>query len=55
MLEPPAQWSLQHAEPFGPLDSVVCVHTREAYSWFAKKNNPITALIMLGYFASGAR
>jgi acyl-CoA reductase-like NAD-dependent aldehyde dehydrogenase len=25
VLEPPAQWSLHHAEPFGPLDSVVCV------------------------------
>ena len=27
VLEPPAHWSLHHAEPFGPLDSVVCVDT----------------------------
>ena len=27
VLEPPANWSLHHAEPFGPLDSVVCVDT----------------------------
>ena len=27
VLAPPAQWSLHHAEPFGPLDSVVCVDT----------------------------
>ncbi|MBA2770134.1 MAG: aldehyde dehydrogenase family protein [Sporichthyaceae bacterium] len=27
ILEPPAHWSLHHAEPFGPLDSVVCVDT----------------------------
>ncbi len=27
VLEPPANWSLRHAEPFGPLDSIVCVDT----------------------------
>ena len=27
VLEPPPQWSLHHAEPFGPLDSIVCVDT----------------------------
>jgi acyl-CoA reductase-like NAD-dependent aldehyde dehydrogenase len=27
VLEPPASWSLHHAEPFGPLDSVVLVDT----------------------------
>lgn len=27
ILNPPASWSLQHAEPFGPLDSVVVVDT----------------------------
>jgi acyl-CoA reductase-like NAD-dependent aldehyde dehydrogenase len=27
VLEPPANWSLHHDEPFGPLDSVVCVDT----------------------------
>jgi acyl-CoA reductase-like NAD-dependent aldehyde dehydrogenase len=27
VLQPPAAWSLQHAEPFGPLDSVVIVDT----------------------------
>ncbi len=27
VLEPPANWSLHHAEPFGPLDSIVCVDT----------------------------
>ena len=28
VLEPPSSWSLQHAEPFGPLDSIVLVDTR---------------------------
>ena len=27
VLQPPASWSLHHAEPFGPLDSVVVVDT----------------------------
>ncbi|MCU1491467.1 MAG: aldehyde dehydrogenase family protein [Acidimicrobiaceae bacterium] len=27
ILAPPASWSLQHAEPFGPLDSIVIVDT----------------------------
>ena len=27
VLQPPAAWSLQHAEPFGPIDSVVIVDT----------------------------
>lgn len=27
LLQPPASWSLQHAEPFGPIDSVVLVDT----------------------------
>jgi acyl-CoA reductase-like NAD-dependent aldehyde dehydrogenase len=27
ILEPAAHWSLHHAEPFGPLDSIVCVDT----------------------------
>jgi acyl-CoA reductase-like NAD-dependent aldehyde dehydrogenase len=27
VLQPPASWSLHHAEPFGPLDSVVIVDT----------------------------
>ena len=27
MLQPPAAWSLHHAEPFGPIDSVVIVDT----------------------------
>ncbi len=27
VLQPPANWSLRHAEPFGPLDSVVVVDT----------------------------
>jgi acyl-CoA reductase-like NAD-dependent aldehyde dehydrogenase len=28
VLQPPASWSLHHAEPFGPLDSVVVVDTQ---------------------------
>jgi acyl-CoA reductase-like NAD-dependent aldehyde dehydrogenase len=28
ILQPPASWSLHHAEPFGPLDSVVVVDTQ---------------------------
>ncbi|HSU11405.1 MAG TPA: aldehyde dehydrogenase family protein, partial [Pseudonocardia sp.] len=31
VLEPPTQWSLHHAEPFGPLDSVVCVDTESEF------------------------
>ena len=27
VLQPPADWSLHHAEPFGPIDSVVIVDT----------------------------
>ena len=27
VLQPPTNWSLQHSEPFGPLDSIVCVDT----------------------------
>ena len=27
VLQPPAAWSLHHAEPFGPIDSVVVVDT----------------------------
>jgi acyl-CoA reductase-like NAD-dependent aldehyde dehydrogenase len=27
ILEPAASWALQHSEPFGPLDSIVCVDT----------------------------
>ncbi len=27
VLEPASNWSLHHAEPFGPLDSIVCVDT----------------------------
>jgi acyl-CoA reductase-like NAD-dependent aldehyde dehydrogenase len=27
LLQPPAAWSLHHAEPFGPIDSVVIVDT----------------------------
>jgi acyl-CoA reductase-like NAD-dependent aldehyde dehydrogenase len=27
VLEPPAHWSLHHAEPFGPIDSIMCVDT----------------------------
>ena len=31
VLEPPPHWSLHHAEPFGPLDSVVCVDTESEF------------------------
>jgi len=31
VLELAAQWSLQHAEPSGPLDSVVCVDTESEF------------------------
>jgi len=31
VLEPPSHWSLHHAEPFGPLDSVVCVDTEAEF------------------------
>jgi acyl-CoA reductase-like NAD-dependent aldehyde dehydrogenase len=31
VLEPPPHWSLHHAEPFGPLDSVVCVDTEAEF------------------------
>jgi acyl-CoA reductase-like NAD-dependent aldehyde dehydrogenase len=31
VLQPPPHWSLHHAEPFGPLDSVVCVDTEAEF------------------------
>jgi acyl-CoA reductase-like NAD-dependent aldehyde dehydrogenase len=31
VLEPSSNWSLHHAEPFGPLDSVVCVDTESEF------------------------
>ena len=31
VLEPPSNWSLHHAEPFGPLDSIVCVDTEAEF------------------------
>jgi acyl-CoA reductase-like NAD-dependent aldehyde dehydrogenase len=31
VLEPPSAWSLHHAEPFGPLDSIVVVDTEAEF------------------------
>jgi acyl-CoA reductase-like NAD-dependent aldehyde dehydrogenase len=31
VLEPPSHWSLHQAEPFGPLDSIVCVDTEPEF------------------------
>jgi acyl-CoA reductase-like NAD-dependent aldehyde dehydrogenase len=31
VLEPPSHWSLHQAEPFGPLDSIVCVDTEAEF------------------------
>ena len=31
VLEPPSNWSLHQAEPFGPLDSIVCVDTEAEF------------------------
>ena len=56
VLEPPAQWSLQHAEPFGPLDSVVCVDTdAEFLAAMNASNGCLVASIATDDPAFGAR
>jgi acyl-CoA reductase-like NAD-dependent aldehyde dehydrogenase len=46
VLQPPASWSLHHAEPFGPLDSVVIVDTQaELLSAMNASNGSLVASI----------
>jgi acyl-CoA reductase-like NAD-dependent aldehyde dehydrogenase len=46
VLQPPASWSLHHAEPFGPLDSVVVVDTQaELLSAMNASNGSLVASI----------
>jgi acyl-CoA reductase-like NAD-dependent aldehyde dehydrogenase len=46
ILQPPAAWSLHHAEPFGPLDSVVVVDTEsELLSAMNASNGSLVASI----------
>jgi acyl-CoA reductase-like NAD-dependent aldehyde dehydrogenase len=56
VLEPPAHWSLHHAEPFGPLDSVVCVDTEaEFLAAMNASNGCLVASIATDDTAFGAR
>jgi len=56
VLEPPAQWSLHHAEPFGPLDSVVCIDTEaEFVAAMNASNGCLVASIATDDAAFGAR
>jgi acyl-CoA reductase-like NAD-dependent aldehyde dehydrogenase len=56
VLEPAAQWSLHHAEPFGPLDSVVCVDTESEFiAAMNASNGCLVASIATDDSAFGAR
>jgi len=56
VLEPAAQWSLHHAEPFGPLDSVVCVDTESEFiAAMNASNGCLVASIATDDAAFGAR
>jgi acyl-CoA reductase-like NAD-dependent aldehyde dehydrogenase len=56
VLQPPASWSLQHAEPFGPLDSVVVVDTQaELLAAMNASNGSLVASIATDDMDFGAR
>ncbi len=56
VLQPPASWSLHHAEPFGPLDSVVIVDTEaELLAAMNASNGALVASIATDDHAFGAR
>ncbi len=56
VLEPPTNWSLHHAEPFGPLDSVVVVDTEaELLAAMNASNGSLVASIATDDADFGAR
>ncbi len=56
VLGPPSNWSLQHAEPFGPLDSVVIVDTEaELLAAMNASNGSLVASVATDDAAFGAR
>jgi acyl-CoA reductase-like NAD-dependent aldehyde dehydrogenase len=56
LLEPPPSWSLRHAEPFGPLDSVVLVDSEaELLAAMNASNGSLVASIATDDAAFGAR
>ncbi len=56
VLQPPASWSLHHAEPFGPLDSVVVVDTEtELLAAMNASNGSLVASIATDDEDFGAR
>jgi acyl-CoA reductase-like NAD-dependent aldehyde dehydrogenase len=56
VLQPPASWSLHHAEPFGPLDSVVVVDTQaELLAAMNASNGSLVASIATDDIETGAR
>ncbi len=56
VLEPPANWSLRHAEPFGPLDSIVCVDTEaELLAAMNASNGCLVASVATDDGSFGAR
>ena len=56
LLEPPPSWSLRHAEPFGPLDSIVLVDSHaELLAAMNASNGSLVASIATDDAAFGAR
>jgi len=56
ILEPPSSWSLRHAEPFGPIDSIVLVDSEaELLAAMNASNGSLVASIATDDAALGAR
>jgi len=56
VLQPPASWSLHHAEPFGPLDSVVVVDTlAELVAAMNASNGSLVASVATDDLEAGER
>jgi acyl-CoA reductase-like NAD-dependent aldehyde dehydrogenase len=56
ILQPPASWSLSHAEPFGPLDSVVVVDTlSELIAAMNASNGSLVASVATDNLDAGAQ
>lgn len=56
VLEPPPSWSLRHAEPFGPLDSIVLVDSEdELLAAMNASNGSLVASVATDDAAFGAR
>jgi acyl-CoA reductase-like NAD-dependent aldehyde dehydrogenase len=56
VLQPPAAWSLHHAEPFGPLDSVVVIDTQaELLAAMNASNGSLVASIATDDLEAGSQ